>query len=1625
MNHSPRLMRAAFAALCLIFQLLIAPYAAALSSGDRVRCTGDSVNVRTSTSTSSSSNIIGQVNYGDFGTFQSGPTSSGGYQWYYVKWDKFSSAGYTATYVEAVSSPTPTISSISPSSVVGSASQSRTFTIYGSNFTSQSVVHLGYRDNNYSQTATSRTPTFNSSTQLTITINVGADADTWKVWVKNGTQYSNQRTFNVTAPDLPSPTLSSISPASVVGSNSSRTFTLAGSNFVNGAAVQVAYRDSNYAFRDTNSSPSFDSSSQLRVSINTQTTVDTWRIRVRNPDGKISNERTFEVTAPDLPSPTLNSISPSSVTGSTSSRTFTLTGSNFASGASVQVAYRDSNYAFRDTNNAPTFDSPSQLRVSINTQTTADTWRVRVRSADGKISNERTFEVTSPDGPSPTLGSISPSSIEGKNEDRSFTLRGNNFVAGAHVQAAFRSNGYQFQDTRNAPSVDSATQLTVVMNTQVAVDTWQVRVRNPDGKTSNAVYLEVTAGPTSPPPTPTPPITPTPPPPTPTPPIPPVSPTPPPPTAPPTTPTPPVTGNLPVITSISRQHGGVFLGGAGVTNRFDVNVAWNGEPGSVRFSVAGVPIATERGTAAGASHTFNMATDFRPSWAPIEMLVTAENAAGEESAPVLQNVCVLPFPRWLSGESSEGRPLQYSFGGGDLKASFALEFPKPHLAENGPINIPAFVPFIGGKFGLTETFARLQGQISSNSGRGSVTLSGQTGFTAAGQSLTGRISGTGNLRLECQDGLRLDDTTFTLSLAGKISKEAGVVDVIPQLAVWQTTPVIGNALKWFNKHATLTGDIAPSLNTTLNFRPDANGNLAFSAGEGVLGLDLRATLQANVGGERLTATGWVAGGGTSRVGVPANPFVREVKLTFQAGIELKLDAIFKKQEWTATTAYSCTWTPQTGTVCGRTPADRALTAATTQRRGAGDGFAVIERKYAQYGEYARFVARGSNQSVANSETTVISNLFAAASPATVELPGGAQLLLWAHAEPSLPLTQATGIMWSVRDSAGFWSEPQMILHDTNGEFSPVVGVAADGRAVAAWLRSRDNNFSASVQTAEDIARFYRSFEVVTASFDPAARSWSEVTALTDDWAFDTNVRLSRDQSGGLLLTWLSNPTAELMSSVESPSTLKYSLHAGDWNTPGVVADALVGVSNHVAALRNGEGFVVIPRDPNPDAADDGVLEVLRLYEGAWGAVELFAAGDVENRLPTVSYDSAGQRHVVWLRGQDLVAATLEDPSPRRIRAGSTGLGFYDAKLVANADGNLALIYQQPSDTGAASFFASIYFPKTGGWGEGRELFQDPRLSRHPAAYFDANGDLRISYVASDVVRGTRTVVIDGVEHNVENVPEEGESDLESRILKGASVTQSTLANISTRLRVGIDDNALIGGVIVTGTEAKKVMIRAIGPSLPFGDTLADPTLALYDAPGNLLEQNDNWQESANHQALVDTSIAPTAELESAIVRVLGPGAYTAVVQGVDNSTGIGVVEAYDLEMSVGSKLANIATRGLVGSGDDVLIAGTIIVGQAPQRVVVRAIGPSLSQAGVPNALADPVLELFDGNGTSIAVNDNWRESQEGAVKATSIPPFDDAESAIVVNLPPGAYTAVVAGKNDTTGVALVEVYALD
>jgi uncharacterized repeat protein (TIGR01451 family) len=275
-----------------------------------------------------------------------------------------------------------------------------------------------------------------------------------------------------------------------------------------------------------------------------------------------------------------------------------------------------------------------------------------------------------------------------------------------------------------------------------------------------------------------------------------------------------------------------------------------------------------------------------------------------------------------------------------------------------------------------------------------------------------------------------------------------------------------------------------------------------------------------------------------------------------------------------------------------------------------------------------------------------------------------------------------------------------------------------------------------------------------------------------------------------------------------------------------------------------------------------------------------------------------------------------------------------------------------------------------------------------------------------------------------------------------SPTPRTIANISTRLQVGTGDNVLIAGFIINGTTPKKILIRASGPSLAGSgvqNPLSDPELELHDT-SSVIARNQDWQTTEigglltadQVQEITNSGLQPSASAEPALIVTLNPGTYTAIVQDENSGTGVGTVEVYDLSTDGDARLVNISTRGFVQTGDNVMIGGFITVNQ-PTTLFIRARGPSLSNAGITNPLEDPQLELHDAT-SIVATNDDWQTTQIGSlitngqasvIQNSPLKPDDAKEPAMIVTLPPGIYTAIIRGANESTGVATVEAYVLE
>jgi hypothetical protein len=272
-------------------------------------------------------------------------------------------------------------------------------------------------------------------------------------------------------------------------------------------------------------------------------------------------------------------------------------------------------------------------------------------------------------------------------------------------------------------------------------------------------------------------------------------------------------------------------------------------------------------------------------------------------------------------------------------------------------------------------------------------------------------------------------------------------------------------------------------------------------------------------------------------------------------------------------------------------------------------------------------------------------------------------------------------------------------------------------------------------------------------------------------------------------------------------------------------------------------------------------------------------------------------------------------------------------------------------------------------------------------------------------------------------------------LADTGVSTSRLSNLSVRAPAGTGDQTLILGFYIGGTGSKQVLIRGVGPTLTqygVGGVLADPQLKLFNAAGTRIDQNDDWGGSAvlaNAFAAVNDFALPANSKDAALVVALPLDGYTAQVNGAGNSTGVALIEAYETDTATpAARFTALSARNQVGTGDNTLIAGFVVTGNAPKTLLIRAIGPTLANYGVGGVLADPQLALFDHLSTKIAENDNWSGTTtlSDAFTATQAFPLpaNSKDAALLVTLQPGLYSAQVSGVGGTTGVALIEVYQM-
>jgi glucose/arabinose dehydrogenase len=436
-------------------------------------------------------------------------------------------------------------------------------------------------------------------------------------------------------------------------------------------------------------------------------------------------------------------------------------------------------------------------------------------------------------------------------------------------------------------------------------------------------------------------------------------------------------------------------------------------------------------------------------------------------------------------------------------------------------------------------------------------------------------------------------------------------------------------------------------------------------------------------------------------------------------------------------------------------------------------------------------------------------------------------------------------------------------------------------------------------------------------------------------------------------------------------------------------------------------------------------------------------GDNPTSFPGIAGSTSGANRAIWSVGLRNPFTFTFQPGTGRLFINDVGASTFEEINDGIAGSNYGWSICEGFCSPANVNLRDPLF--TYGHGEGCAIvgaaFYNPSVNQFPANYVGKYffGDLCSGWIrlfdpangtADDFATGVSTLVdvkigSDGSLYYLA----QGNGGQVWKVSATVPATPAQAVNLSTRMLVQTGANVGIGGFIISGSAPKHLLLRAIGPSLTqFGvpNPLADPVLELHGPAPFATITNDNWRDDPAQEAAIQaTGIAPSNNFESAIDTTLNPGAYTAVVSGRNNTSGVGLIEVYDLSQAVLAKLANISTRAFVSTGDNIVIGGFRLGGQAgADRIILRGIGPSLTALGVTNPLANPTLELRNNNGALLVANNDWQENpaQTAELTAAGLAPTNPLESGIAASLPPGLYTALLAGVNNGTGIGVVEVY---
>lgn len=840
----------------------------------------------------------------------------------------------------------------------------------------------------------------------------------------------------------------------------------------------------------------------------------------------------------------------------------------------------------------------------------------------------------------------------------------------------------------------------------------------------------------------------------------------------------------PIIRSVQPCVAGLFfVKGVALPNRYDVTVDWRGIAAkSVVFTLNGRAF-TAPATGEITSYTFAMgsALTYGVSAPPNELQVVAINAKDQPSAAVSMDLAGVSTPVWLPSA-----PLLFNAAcnRNPVTYKYSLAFPvKPFSAHTTP---PAAIPAIGGhRFGLTDTQAKLAAGISTD-GTGEVEASGQTGFSAAGQDLTGRLYGEGDAQVAMGRGITLPSARIGLEVGGKIVRTIGVTEWAPALKKAESWPVFGGMIKWFNNAVRAQIEIKPSVAAEVPFH-STNESLQPDGVDGKVGAHMSAAINTTLIENGLSAS--VYGGGEPALTLKVLPELSldrfEVELF--AGVKLVI------WRWEHVFEESTSWSYPPGAAAAGA-GDGANAPEVTET---ASGWRVIPRTYGEGAGYSAFVANAAGAAGVGSEPWPIATNVNPFTHPGLAASADRLVLAWTHDDVNRPPMQGEEIYFSAYDGAA-WSTPAGITQDDLQDFAPRVRFDGAGHAVAVWERNRTRQTAGSAFDAT----YTNDFEIAYAVWDGSA--WSQPTYVAELPGLDHAPQLAAGRDGGLMVLWRHNNAGELAGSAEAPDTL----YTAEWDgtawgepQPLPVADSM---SRHLAYARLGLAALVYAAGADIYACT---------WDGAGWSAPLRLTEDAErDAAPVVFFDGSDAAHLVWLKGEALHqrAGSLTGPEGT---VPTPGLAINDFAAAASPAGELALVIASLSAEGP-DLFALTYDPAGGTWSLPVQLTRDAALERMPAPAFAAASDLWIAFDRTALVTGDVTLP-NG--HIARDVTQLAASDL--AVLRH---------RIGPDLAVSAAEAGLAPAEPVVGAEAAiTATIRNLG-----GTSVEDVQVAVYrGAPG--------------------------------------------------------------------------------------------------------------------------------------------------------------------------------------------------